>query len=42
MIGYLISLVLMIQAGTKGEPLLFVASGLFAVAGAMMIASRKE
>lgn len=42
MIGYLISLVLMIQAGTKGEPLLFVAGGLFAVAGAIILASRKE
>ena len=35
MIGYITSIAFMIMASSKGEPLLFVASGLFAVAGAL-------
>lgn len=35
MIGYIVSIIFMIQGITKGDPILFVVSGLFAVAGAI-------
>lgn len=35
MIGYIVSIIFMVQGVTKGDPVLFIVSGLFAVAGSI-------